>query len=399
MESRLNSCNYCTVLKAHRKDGFVTLDVDVIGDPLRPKEAVLTLASSANVKAPRSVSCRHCSVTAGFGVHTWISLQFQIPASAFAVYDQVGFAYNPGWSKAVVDKLFAYGEEPKNSGFGGGSCSSALGQNSTPDLPPVQEDWGEGVRVSGLRSPPDHGGRAELRSPPVFRSATHDRIFGGEGGGASSSSSSRPPPGIGGRRRSFRDRSGETDDEQRAEEKIDDYLPKRTRTSGGAVSAPPSPRPILEPWDAPMEPPPPNRASFRMEQRLEIVGTRYDKCENTNCTDHTGRYVNVKVLSYTITLYYPCEPPTPSEELYQTKKMYGYYFFSLRLDRSISQPIPSAAPPTRTPSPFSSSGSAALETSAHDVTSWSDFPAPTPPSSSHSSKPSLFRRAIPDSLG
>ena len=66
MESRLSSANYCTVVKGRRTGDILALDVDVVGDPLRPKEAVITASGLSG--RPRAIACKTCRVTAGFGV-------------------------------------------------------------------------------------------------------------------------------------------------------------------------------------------------------------------------------------------------------------------------------------------------------------------------------------------
>ncbi|CAD7923693.1 unnamed protein product [Amoebophrya sp. A120] len=104
MESRLNGANYCTVVKANRNGNSLSLDVDVVGDPLRPREAVITVMGP-NSRA-RAIACKGCKVTAGFGVHTWVALEFQLPRGS--VGDVFSFSYNPGWSSTRLTNVIAY---------------------------------------------------------------------------------------------------------------------------------------------------------------------------------------------------------------------------------------------------------------------------------------------------
>eukprot|EP00392_Amoebophrya_sp_AT5.2_P006861 g6873.t1 len=104
MESRLSSANYCTVVKGRRTGDILALDVDVVGDPLRPKEAVITASGLSG--RPRAIACKTCRVTAGFGVHTWVSLEFRLPRGGD--FDAFSFAYNPGWSSVRLVNLVCY---------------------------------------------------------------------------------------------------------------------------------------------------------------------------------------------------------------------------------------------------------------------------------------------------
>ena len=65
-------------VERHNNNTKVTLEVDVVGDPDRPKEAVLSVEGDGISSAPRNFACRSCRVTAGFGVHTWVVLEFQV---------------------------------------------------------------------------------------------------------------------------------------------------------------------------------------------------------------------------------------------------------------------------------------------------------------------------------
>ncbi len=129
MESRLNSSNYTTVLKCELKRDTVFVEVDIVGDPMRPRDAILTVLSDAigldhSKKPPRCLRCKQCKVTAGFGLHTLASLEFQIPRD-FVPQCEIYFTYNPGWSRCRVDRVFNYdrlpvqksGPESQTNGF------------------------------------------------------------------------------------------------------------------------------------------------------------------------------------------------------------------------------------------------------------------------------------------
>ena len=56
VESRQNATNYATVVRVERKKNLLCLEVDVVGDPGRPKQAQLTVVSlpPGQVRPPRS---------------------------------------------------------------------------------------------------------------------------------------------------------------------------------------------------------------------------------------------------------------------------------------------------------------------------------------------------------
>ncbi|CAD7929914.1 unnamed protein product [Amoebophrya sp. A25] len=149
MESRLNGANYATVTKSQRWGRLLTLDVDVMGDPLRPKEAVVT--ASGPSKAPRLVSCKACRVTAGFGVHTWVALDFELPRGAHE-YENFTFVYNPGWSSTRVVGIISY----DSSTLGGGAATdiqrTAVEKNPKPSFslsPPPRRARERPLRLPG----------------------------------------------------------------------------------------------------------------------------------------------------------------------------------------------------------------------------------------------------------